>query len=125
VFSAALGSGGASRSGGPLRSLDDDIPTGGLPITLGEAPPCWGLGLLDAKVRFVTALIAPEFDSYRVELPAAHFADLPVARLREAGKFWKPASMGPPSLNGGRYLIGAEFLPAERLRITLPRGSRS
>ena len=29
------------------------------------------------------ALIAPEFDSYRIELPAAHFADLPVARLRD------------------------------------------
>jgi transposase len=39
--------------------------------------------LLDAKVRFVTALIAPEFDSYGVELPAANFADLPVARLRD------------------------------------------
>jgi len=39
--------------------------------------------LLDANVRFVTALIAPEFDSYGVELPAAKFADLPAARLRD------------------------------------------
>jgi transposase len=39
--------------------------------------------LLDAKVRFVTALVAPEYDSYGVELPAANFADLPVARLRD------------------------------------------
>jgi len=39
--------------------------------------------LLDAKVRFITALIAPEFDSYGAELPAAKFADLPAARLRD------------------------------------------
>ena len=39
--------------------------------------------LLDADVRFITALIAPEFDSYGAELPAAKFADLPAARLRD------------------------------------------